>query len=259
MDGAEGLSGVYVLAATSRPDLIDPALLRPGRLDKSLICDLPTQADRVDILLALSKKLKISPDLLDPEGDRGVGEIARRTGGYSGADLQALVYNASLEAIHEAIDSAGKTKSNGDADGFSHGKKNKKKKTNEREEFITFPLGVEEEHLDKRALLKQRTEIISKLTAMKNIKTQQRALLHEHYELLHPSDTKVKAAESRDEEPVIHWRHILKSLESTKASISAEERKRLGRIYEEFVGGRRSGEMKSPEDGGQIGGRVSLM
>ncbi|KAJ1971657.1 Peroxisome biosynthesis protein pex1 [Dimargaris xerosporica] len=49
MDGAEGLHGVYVLAATSRPDLIDPALLRPGRLDKALLCDLPNQAERLDV------------------------------------------------------------------------------------------------------------------------------------------------------------------------------------------------------------------
>lgn len=50
MDGAEGLdSGVFVLAATSRPDLVDPALLRPGRLDKALLCDMPDLQDRVDV------------------------------------------------------------------------------------------------------------------------------------------------------------------------------------------------------------------
>ena len=49
MDGAEGLDGVYVLAATSRPDLIDPALLRPGRLDKSLLCDMPDLEGRKEV------------------------------------------------------------------------------------------------------------------------------------------------------------------------------------------------------------------
>lgn len=49
MDGAQGLEGVYVLAATSRPDLIDPALLRPGRLDKALLCDMPMQEDRLQV------------------------------------------------------------------------------------------------------------------------------------------------------------------------------------------------------------------
>lgn len=50
MDGAEGLDGVYVLAATSRPDMIDPALLRPGRLDKALLCSLPNDEERLDVI-----------------------------------------------------------------------------------------------------------------------------------------------------------------------------------------------------------------
>jgi peroxin-1 len=49
MDGAQGLDGVYVLAATSRPDLIDSALLRPGRLDKSLLCDMPNEEERLEV------------------------------------------------------------------------------------------------------------------------------------------------------------------------------------------------------------------
>lgn len=49
MDGAQGLDGVYVLAATSRPDLIDPALLRPGRLDKAVFCDMPDLTDRLEV------------------------------------------------------------------------------------------------------------------------------------------------------------------------------------------------------------------
>jgi SpoVK/Ycf46/Vps4 family AAA+-type ATPase len=49
MDGAQGLEGVYVLAATSRPDLIDSALLRPGRLDKAIICDMPDVEERLDV------------------------------------------------------------------------------------------------------------------------------------------------------------------------------------------------------------------
>jgi peroxin-1 len=49
MDGAQGLDGVYVLAATSRPDLIDSALLRPGRLDKSILCDMPNEQERLEV------------------------------------------------------------------------------------------------------------------------------------------------------------------------------------------------------------------
>lgn len=104
MDGAEGLSGVYVLAATSRPDLIDPALLRPGRLDKSIICDLPDLDDRLDILQALGKNLSLSQDILDAtDPHESLAEIARRTEGYSGADLQAVIYNAHLEAIQDFL------------------------------------------------------------------------------------------------------------------------------------------------------------
>jgi len=51
----EGLDGVYVLAATSRPDLIDPALLRPGRLDKSVLCDMPSLEDRKEVCTVLSE------------------------------------------------------------------------------------------------------------------------------------------------------------------------------------------------------------
>ena len=57
VDGVEGLAeGVWVLAATSRPDLVDPALLRPGRLDKSILCPMPGEQDRLDILRLVFKK-----------------------------------------------------------------------------------------------------------------------------------------------------------------------------------------------------------
>jgi len=96
MDGAEGLEGVYVLAATSRPDLIDPALLRPGRLDKSLLCSMPTVEERHDILRAVSRALPL-------DGDLCFEEVAQLTEGFTGADLQALIYSAHLEVVHESI------------------------------------------------------------------------------------------------------------------------------------------------------------
>ncbi|KAJ1925215.1 Peroxisome biosynthesis protein pex1, partial [Tieghemiomyces parasiticus] len=93
MDGAEGLQGVYVLAATSRPDLIDPALLRPGRLDKALLCGLPDATERLDILRKVARTVRLDNDLdLQPYADQ--------TAGFTGADLQALLYNAYLEAVH---------------------------------------------------------------------------------------------------------------------------------------------------------------
>ena len=110
MDGAEGLDGVYVLAATSRPDLIDPALLRPGRLDKSLLCNMPDERERLDILKAVIQgKLE-----LDGPAQEQLEEVARRSEGYSGADLQALMYNAHLDAVHELIGDGGKTERSGD-------------------------------------------------------------------------------------------------------------------------------------------------
>ncbi|OXB84728.1 UNVERIFIED_CONTAM: hypothetical protein H355_001205 [Colinus virginianus] len=93
LDGVEGLQGVYVLAATSRPDLIDPALLRPGRLDKCLYCPPPDQNSRCEILKALSHSLSLANDV-------DLEYLAAKTEHFTGADLKALLYNAQLEAIH---------------------------------------------------------------------------------------------------------------------------------------------------------------
>uniref|UniRef100_A0A4W5R9B8 Peroxisomal ATPase PEX1 n=1 Tax=Hucho hucho TaxID=62062 RepID=A0A4W5R9B8_9TELE len=96
LDGVEGLHGVYVLAATSRPDLIDPALLRPGRLDKSLYCPPPDQEARVEILRALSHSVPLADDV-------DLEQMAVATDTFTGADLKALLYNAQLEAIHSSL------------------------------------------------------------------------------------------------------------------------------------------------------------
>ncbi|NWU05311.1 PEX1 factor, partial [Cephalopterus ornatus] len=96
LDGVEGLQGVYVLAATSRPDLIDPALLRPGRLDKCLYCPPPDQNSRYEILKALSHSLSLANDV-------DFQDLAAKTEQFTGADLKALLYNAQLEAIHSNL------------------------------------------------------------------------------------------------------------------------------------------------------------
>ncbi|XP_074999871.1 peroxisomal ATPase PEX1 isoform X4 [Calonectris borealis] len=98
LDGVEGLQGVYVLAATSRPDLIDPALLRPGRLDKCLYCPPPDQNSRYEILKALSHSLSLANDV-------DFQDLAAKTERFTGADLKALLYNAQLEAIHTNLGS----------------------------------------------------------------------------------------------------------------------------------------------------------
>ncbi|NWZ38007.1 PEX1 factor, partial [Brachypodius atriceps] len=96
LDGVEGLQGVYMLAATSRPDLIDPALLRPGRLDKCLYCPPPDQNSRCEILKALSHSLSLANDV-------DFQDLAAKTEQFTGADLKALLYNAQLEAIHNNL------------------------------------------------------------------------------------------------------------------------------------------------------------
>ncbi|XP_059412510.1 peroxisomal ATPase PEX1-like [Carassius carassius] len=96
LDGVEGLTGVYVLAATSRPDLIDPALLRPGRLDKSLYCPPPDREARLEILKALTHSVPLAADV-------DLEQIAVATELFTGADLKALLYNAQLEAIHSSL------------------------------------------------------------------------------------------------------------------------------------------------------------
>ncbi|XP_040820646.1 peroxisome biogenesis factor 1 isoform X2 [Ochotona curzoniae] len=96
LDGVEGLQGVYVLAATSRPDLIDPALLRPGRLDKCVYCPPPDQASRLEILKALSASLPLAEDA-------DLQHVAALTDSFTGADLKALLYNAQLEALHASL------------------------------------------------------------------------------------------------------------------------------------------------------------
>ncbi|XP_019572344.2 peroxisomal ATPase PEX1 isoform X1 [Rhinolophus sinicus] len=100
LDGVEGLQGVYVLAATSRPDLIDPALLRPGRLDKCVYCSPPDQVSRLEILNALSDSLPLADDV-------DLQHVASVTESFTGADLKALLYNAQLEALHGRLLSGG--------------------------------------------------------------------------------------------------------------------------------------------------------
>lgn len=99
MDGIEERKGVFLMAATNRPDIVDPAVLRPGRLDKILYVGLPQEKDRMEILLALTKN-KTKPPLAD---DVDLQEISTFTQGYTGADLAGLVRQASLYALKDSI------------------------------------------------------------------------------------------------------------------------------------------------------------
>ncbi|XP_065171878.1 nuclear valosin-containing protein-like isoform X2 [Atheta coriaria] len=101
MDGVETRHGVYLLAASNRPDIIDPAVLRPGRLDKILYVGLPTAQDRVDILRTITKN-GTRPLLADDVDLELIGTSAECEG-YTGADLAALVREAAVRALREVI------------------------------------------------------------------------------------------------------------------------------------------------------------
>jgi transitional endoplasmic reticulum ATPase len=96
MDGLEELRGVVVIAATNRPDIIDPALLRPGRFDKLLYVPPPDIEARKEILKIHLKKKPLAEDV-------DIEDIARRTEGYTGADLAAVCNTAVMLAIREHI------------------------------------------------------------------------------------------------------------------------------------------------------------
>lgn len=109
MDGVEGREQVYVIGATNRPDMIDPAMLRPGRLDKLLYVPLPLPDQRVSILKTIGRKFPISEHVTLEK----VGHDARLEG-FSGADLASLMREASLTALKRVYQS----KSAEDLDNF---------------------------------------------------------------------------------------------------------------------------------------------
>nr|VFK28565.1 MAG: membrane protease FtsH catalytic subunit [Candidatus Kentron sp. MB]VFK33130.1 MAG: membrane protease FtsH catalytic subunit [Candidatus Kentron sp. MB]VFK76070.1 MAG: membrane protease FtsH catalytic subunit [Candidatus Kentron sp. MB] len=98
MDGFEGNEGVIVIAATNRPDVLDPALLRPGRFDRQVVVSLPDIRGREQILKVHIRKVPVSENQVD------AGVIARGTPGFSGADLANLVNEAALFAARSNKD-----------------------------------------------------------------------------------------------------------------------------------------------------------
>jgi len=92
MDGFEESAGVVVLAATNRPDALDPALRRPGRFDREVTVPLPDRSERAAILAAHARGKNLGPDT-------DFGQIAAATPGFSGADLAGLVNEAALSAV----------------------------------------------------------------------------------------------------------------------------------------------------------------
>ena len=100
MDGFANETGIIVIAATNRPDMLDTALLRPGRFDRQINIDLPNLDGRRDILNLHAKKFKIDENL-------NMMDVARGTTGFSGADLENLLNEAALHAVragHKAVE-----------------------------------------------------------------------------------------------------------------------------------------------------------
>lgn len=96
LDGVEGLQGVIVIAATSRPELLDPALLRSGRIDRLVECSLPDYKSRMGIFKTLSRSLH-----LDKSVD--LGYFAEMTENYTGADIQSVLVSANMLALKELL------------------------------------------------------------------------------------------------------------------------------------------------------------
>ncbi|MCG2870781.1 MAG: CDC48 family AAA ATPase [Sulfolobales archaeon] len=100
MDGIEKLENVVIIAATNRPDILDPALLRPGRFDRLIYVPPPDKQARLEILKVHTRKVALDEDV-------SLEELAERTEGYTGADLAALVREATLRALREAMKACG--------------------------------------------------------------------------------------------------------------------------------------------------------
>ncbi|HEY2302380.1 MAG TPA: ATP-dependent zinc metalloprotease FtsH, partial [Acidimicrobiales bacterium] len=97
MDGFETTEGIVMMAATNRPDILDPALLRPGRFDRQIVVPLPDLEERLPILQVHCKDKRMAPDV-------DLRTVARGTPGMSGADLANLVNEAALHAVRQGKD-----------------------------------------------------------------------------------------------------------------------------------------------------------
>ncbi len=102
MDGFANNTGIIVIGATNRADMLDPALLRPGRFDRQVYIELPDMAGRREILDLYAKRVKINDDV-------NIQDLARGTTGFSGADLENLLNEAALHAVRNGRDAIAPT------------------------------------------------------------------------------------------------------------------------------------------------------
>ena len=130
MDGLETQEGVIVLAATNRADVLDPALLRPGRFDRQIVIDYPDIAGRRKILDVHAKTIKLAPDV-------DLDSVARSTSGFSGADLANLINEAALLAARYNKTAADQHDLEEARDKVCFGRERKSRRIPERERRLT--------------------------------------------------------------------------------------------------------------------------
>ena len=130
MDGFDAQEGIIIIAATNRPDVLDPALLRPGRFDRQITVDLPTLEGRIAILKIHTRKVKLAEDA-------SLRDIARGTPGFSGADLANLVNEAALGAARRDAEAVGAKDLEEARDKVLWGRERKSRKMDEKDRKLT--------------------------------------------------------------------------------------------------------------------------
>lgn len=126
MDGFQANIGVVIIAATNRPEILDPALLRPGRFDRHILVDRPDLQGRIDILKVHTRTVVLAPDV-------NLEVIARRTPGFTGADLANLINEAALLAARKNKTEVGHVEMEEAIDRIVAGLEKKNRVLNEKE------------------------------------------------------------------------------------------------------------------------------
>ena len=129
MDGFDSSKGVVILAATNRPEVLDKALLRPGRFDRRITVDLPDQEGRVAILKVHAKNVTMMPGI-------DLDVIARQTPGASGADLENIINEAALRAVREKNDKVSQSNLEAAVEVILAGEERKSKVLSDKEKRI---------------------------------------------------------------------------------------------------------------------------
>lgn len=131
MDGFEDNKGIVVVAATNRVEVIDEAIVRPGRFDRKVLINLPSESERVEILNIYVDNTKILPDV-------DISKIAKRTISFSGADLENLVNEAAIEAARSSNDKISMSNFESARDRILMGVKNSRKPTEEEYKVLAY-------------------------------------------------------------------------------------------------------------------------